>query len=173
MLKGFKITIITGVLILISSCSTAPRVEPGSGSPPVIDDYYASKTADYSGNWKLFIKAHDPDGDMRQVTFKIDQEQVIYRDILGNVFLPGRLKEKMDGYFYMQPPLSRLKEGSVDLTVSVTITDHALNNSRTIKLPLSFGLDKGMEPDPEGYQNDSLLPIPYTIKSKFGGKDDD
>ena len=172
MSRAYKVVFIMAMLALISSCATGPKVEPGSGSPPVIDEYYASPTANYSKNWKIFIKAHDPDGDMWQVRFKIDQPYVLYHDNMGYSFLPKRAQKTMDGYFYMLTPFQRLPEGSVDLTVSVTLMDRARNTSQTIKLPLSFGFDKKMEPDPEGYKDDGLLPIPYKIKSKFSSKND-
>jgi hypothetical protein len=170
MSKAYRIIFLATVLALVSSCAMGPKVEPGSGSPPVIDEYYASPTADYSRSWKIFIKAHDPDGDMWRVRFKIDQPYVLYKDVWGYVFLPKRAKEKMDGFFYMLTPLERLPEGSVELTVSVTLIDEALNKSETIKLPLTFGFAQKMEPDPEGYQDDALLPIPYRVRSKFSNK---
>lgn len=165
----YKLIIMLTATALLSSCAGGPKVEPGFGSPPVIDEYFASPTASYAKTWKIFIKAHDPDGDMWQVRFKIDQPFVIYRDLAGYVYLTKRMREKMDGFFYMLTPVKRLPEGSVDLTFSVTIIDRALNHSKTIKLPLSLGVNKKMAPDPEGFQDDGLLPIPYQIRSKFSG----
>lgn len=170
MTKKILIFIVFVSLLLITSCASGPRPEPGSGSPPVIDEYFASPTVGYGTTWKLFIKAHDPDGDMWQIQFQMKQPYVIYNDLGGYVFLTRSMKESMDGFCYMLTPRRPLPEVKVDLTVAVTIIDRAKNKSNTIEVPLSLGMT-GAAPDPDNFANKSLIPIPYLIKSKFDAYD--
>lgn len=156
-------------LAFLSGCAYFSKPAPVGDAPPVIDKIFASPTLYRWDTWKIFIQAHDPDGDMWEIRFRIKQPGVGYNEFQGDVRLPADLWEKMDGYCYMLPPGPRQKVSFIDLVMSVQVVDRGGRSSEKFELPLSMGGRAGV-PDPEGFSRVPLVPVPYTVRST---EDDD
>lgn len=164
-------TFLWSILALAASvglvaCAAVSKPQAVGDHPPVIDEYFASPTVGRNQTWKIFIKAHDPDGDMYEARFRIDQAGVLYDDLLGDVRIQPEFRKEMDGYFYLHPNYAvrgPLLFAYIDMLVSVTLVDAGGRSSRTIELPLRIG-GRAAVPDPQGFQNRPLLPVPFVIR---------
>ena len=139
-----------------------PKGPPIGDQPPVIDSFYASPTVGYGQTWKIFIRAHDPDGDMWEVRFRIEQPGVLYEPLMGDVILPRKLWKEMDGYFFLHNSVLLIQGGPLDLVLSLDLADRGERKSRKIKMPLHIGT-KSQRPPPEGFSDRPLLAVPYSI----------
>ena len=147
-----KIYVLLGLCILISGCASFTRCEKistsGMGQPPVILDSYAPSQIRPGATWRVYLRAKDPDGDMKQMI------QVIMRGGSGpfnTTFAPLRAEHRaeMDGFFFLRTPspaqadYSRL--GFMGLTLRITLLDCQGNKSESVEFPLHFTLKAAHE----------------------------
>ena len=153
--------------VTLAACS-GPILKPApvGDHPPVIDRFEASPTVSWGETWRIFLKAHDPDGDIWEIFFEIDQPGILYDSLHGYVRLPESMWKEMDGYCYLQISPSPWVMGRVDLTMSVTLVDRGGRRSKTIKMPLTVGPTR-QAPAPAGFRNEPLIPVPYRLRSVF------
>ena len=156
------LTIVLGAA-LVTGCAGLTKPDPVGSSPPVIDEIQASPTIQWGGTWKIFAKAHDPDGDMWSVRFTAKQPGVMY-DPLQQVLLPEKLWSELDGYFYLHVRHKPFETGFVKLVMTVWIEDRGGRTSRKIDLPLSVGAAPP-SPDPQGFPDRALAPVPHQVLS--------
>jgi hypothetical protein len=58
--------------LVMASCATvAGRKAEPVGKPPVITDSFAATEVSQGDSWKVYVKASDPDGDMRYLVYSI------------------------------------------------------------------------------------------------------
>ena len=127
-------------------------------------DFYASPTATWGENWKIYVKAHDQDGDIWEAQFNAKQPGVLYGAFEGHVILPRRLWKSIDGYFYLQIPPQPFRLGWVELTMTMQLVDRGNRKSQKLTFPLSIG-SKSQEPPPEGFTEKPVQHIPILIRS--------
>jgi hypothetical protein len=143
-----KIYVLLALSILISGCASFTRCEKtstsGKGQPPVILDSYAPSQIRPGATWRVYIRAKDPDGDMKQMI------QVLMRGGSGpfkTTFAPLRAEysAEMGGYFFLRTPspaqadYSRL--GFMGLTLRIALLDCQKNKSEYVEFPLHFELE--------------------------------
>src|SRR5210317_746289 len=99
-----KIYVLLAFSILISGCASFTRCEKtsttGKGQPPVILASYAPSQIHPGATWRVYIRAKDPDGDMKQMI------QVLMRGESGpfkTTFAPlkAEYSAEMGGYFFL------------------------------------------------------------------------
>jgi hypothetical protein len=143
-----KIYVLLALSILISGCASFTRCEKtstsGKGQPPVILDSYAPSQIRPGATWRVYIRAKDPDGDMKQMI------QVLMRGGSGpfkTTFAPLRAeyRAEMGGHFFLRTPspaqadYSRL--GFMGLTLRIALLDCQKNKSEYVEFPLHFELE--------------------------------
>jgi hypothetical protein len=140
-----KIYVLLAFCILIWGCASFTRCEKtstsGKGQPPVIVDSYAPSQIRPGATWRVYLRAKDPDGDMKEMI------QVLVWGGSGpfkTSFVPLRAEHsaEMGGYFFLRTPspaqadYSRL--GFVGLTLRIAIRDCQENKSGHVEFPFHF-----------------------------------
>jgi len=140
-----KIYVLLAFCILIWGCVSFTRCEKtstsGNGQPPVILDSYAPSQIRPGATWRVYLRAKDPDGDMKETA------QVLLEGGSGQFWtsvVPLRAEHRveMGGYFFLRTPspaqadYSRL--GFVGLTLILAIRDCQENKSEYVEFPLHF-----------------------------------
>jgi hypothetical protein len=135
-------------------------------SIPVITQFFASPTAKPGDTWKVYLKASDPDGDMKNILCVVDQPGVGTYPVSIT-----RIKEKdrreLSGYVYLNTP------GDFDmlnLTLHVQVEDKAGHYSKPVSFPLTFSSRARQEPPPQGvFKEKDLGPILIQLRKILGG----
>ena len=151
-----KIYVLLALCILISGCASFTRCEKistsGKGQPPVIFDSYAPSQIRPGTTWRVYLRAKDPDGDMKETI------QVLMRGGSGpfkTTFAPLRAEHsaEMGGYFFLRTPSSAQADysrlGFMGLTLRITIRDCQGNKSEQVEFPLDFTLETAQYLPPE------------------------
>jgi len=151
-----KIYVLLALCILISGCASLTRCEKTStsdkGQPPIILDSYAPSQIRPGATWRVYLRAKDPDGDMKETV------QILMKGRSGHFktsFVPLRAEHRaeMGGYFFFRTPspaqadYSRL--GFMGLTLRVAIRDCQENRSGYVEFPLHFTLEAAHDLPPE------------------------
>jgi len=119
------------------------KTHQGKGGAPVIIDYYAAKAIRPGETWKIFLRAEDADGDMRDIAAVLWQAGVGLYPI-DVTRLKGDERREFSGYLFLQTPNdSTLISDEMELTILVR--DSEGNRSQPIKLPLRFNLGARQE----------------------------
>jgi hypothetical protein len=106
------------------------------GSPPVINFAWAQETIRQGNDWRIYISATDPDGDMARIYCRVNQ-------VGGDIYRPDitRIKKEMEGkltgYLVLRTYSSQDFSG-LSLTLTVIIEDREKNESKPIVFPLRF-----------------------------------
>jgi len=114
------------------------------GSPPVIRFAWAQDKIRQGNDWRIYISATDPDGDMLRIFCRIDQPGgSIYRpDIIQ---IKKGLEGQLDGYLVLRT-YSQQDLFQVSLTLTLIIADGAGNESRPVMVPLTINGEKMRTP---------------------------
>jgi hypothetical protein len=108
------------------------------GRPPVVVDVYAAPSIAPGDAWTIFLKAEDPDGDMKSITAVLWQAGVGYYPPEVTMLKPGDGKQ-FSGYLLQQTPVDfSLNWDELELTLYVR--DAQGNVAQSVKLPLRFDM---------------------------------
>jgi hypothetical protein len=148
--------VVLAISVLIWGCASFTQCEKistsGKGQPPVILDSYAPDEIRPGATWRVYIRAKDPDGDMK------DMVQILLRGDSGpfkTTFAPLKAKNstEMGGYFFLRTPTSTQADysrlGYGGLTLRIAIRDCQENQSEHVEFPLRFSYEKSRELPPE------------------------
>ena len=151
-----KIYVLLALCILIWGCASFTRCEKtstsGKGQPPVILDSYAPSQIRPGATWRVYLRAKDPDGDMKQMI------QVLMRGGSGpfrTTFAPlkAEYSAEMGGYFFLRTPSPAQADytrlGFMGLTLKIVILDCQENKSEYVEFPLHFELEAAPDLPPE------------------------
>ena len=140
-----KIYVLLALSMLISGCASFTRCEKtstsGKGQPPVILDSYAPSHIRAGATWRVYLRAKDPDGDMKQMI------QVLMRGGSGpfrTTFAPlkAEYSAEMGGYFFLRTPSPTQADydrlGFLGLTLRIALLDCQKNKSEYVEFPLHF-----------------------------------
>ena len=150
------IYVLLAVCVLISGCASFTRCDKistsGEGQPPVILDSYAPSQIRPGSAWRVYLRAKDPDGDMKEMI------QVLVRGGNGpfkTTFAPIRAEHsaEMGGFFFLRTPSSAQADytrlGFMGLTLRITIRDCQGNQSEQVEFPLHFTVEPAQDLPPE------------------------
>ena len=151
-------------MVLVCGCAYVPEPPPVGDHPPVLDGWYASPTATWGQTWKIYIKAHDVDGDLWEARFNIDQLGVTYSDADAYTILTKEYWNGIDGYFFLQIPDRSMSFGPINLVMSVVLMDRGGRKSQEIQIPLKVGLQP-QQPPPGGFADRPIGPIRQVLRS--------
>ena len=116
-------------------------IEPGS--KPVISDYFAPQNVKPGKGWKIFLKAEDKDGDMKDIVATIAPAT---QSFLTYSFASIHEEEggSLAGYLFINtPPSPYLQNEMFHLTIS--IRDKADRGSDSVAFLLSFTSESDVE----------------------------
>jgi predicted small secreted protein len=164
------ILVLLAIPLVMASCTTltGTGAQPG-GSPPVITNSFASEELFHGDIWRVYVQAHDPDGDMRQ--FVCVLSRLGYGSYSPEyVIVKKRHREKMRGCLtFLSGAGGGLQVPEwTRLTLTVHIRDRAGLTSDKVVFPvvLSQGAKQGPPPPPfDAGELDRLGAIPFELKA--------
>jgi hypothetical protein len=163
------------LLSLLAGCAArdsllVPERTQGNATP-VIVQVYAAPEIRPGDTWKVYLSAHDPDGDMRNIHASIRQP--------GMASHPGAFlriaeanRERLAGYVYLNTQgIQGLN--FTTLTLSIELEDRAGYFSPPAVFPLSFNSGARQQPPPPPglFPEKDLGPIMIILKALPDGGD--
>jgi len=157
--------------VLLGGCATLqPDPAPPSqdrGQPPRIVDAYAARVIRPGDTWMIFLRAEDPDGDMKSITAELWQAGVGYYPTQVTMLKAVDAKE-FSGYLFLQTPTGfNLNWDEFELTLIVR--DSRMNRSQPLILPFTFDLAAN-QVIPERWQeasNHQIASLMFAIESSW------
>ena len=142
--KGFFI-LVSVFMFLAPLC--VEGLAQTKGSAPVITFAWAQERIRQGEDWRIYIAATDPDGDMHRIYCRIDQPGgQVYRPDISNI--KKGMEGQLTGYLVLRT-YSPQDFFGLYLTLNLTIVDRAGNESQLLSLPLSIDGEKTKFPPPE------------------------
>ena len=170
--------ILVGVFISLAYLCTEGHAQ-SKGSAPVITFAWAQDRIRQGEDWRIYIAANDPDGDMYRIYCRIDQPGgQVYRPDVSSI--KKGLEGQLTGYLVLRTYSPQDLFG-LYLTLNLTIVDRAGNESQTYSFPLTIdgektkfppqglipaGLEKGLN------QRISYIGIDLMRRDRLGGGGD-
>lgn len=149
------LTVMTLVFLCGCAALTVEELEEKYGTHgPVITRYFASETIRNGDVWKIYLSAHDPDGDMDSIVVAIDQTGVIYDTELMNIRKGHR--KTLTGYIYLKIPTGGIWFERIKLSLS--ILDKAEHRSNRVVFPL-YICNKRPQPLPPEFGKEFDKPL--------------
>ena len=155
--------------VLLAGCAALqPYIAPppqDRGQSPRIVDAYAAKIIRPGDAWMIFVRAEDPDGDMKSIAAVLWQAGVGYYPTQVNM-LKAEDAKQFSGYLFMKTPTGfNLNWDEFELTLIVR--DNQMNRGQPVKLPLTFDLAAN-QVIPEQWQeaaNHQIASLMFPIES--------
>jgi hypothetical protein len=138
---------------------------------PVITASFASQELRPGDNWKIYLKASDPDGDMESIVAVVDQKGVGSYPLSSTKLKEGNGKE-LSGYVFLNTsgPYGDSWLYSYSLTITVQIKDKAGHYSQPVVFTVSFDLRYTQQSPPPGtFEENNLGPILVELRPIDGG----
>ena len=165
-------TLLIGVLVvLIASCATLPPFTDSppqhKGQPPRIVDAYAAKVIRPGDTWMIFLRAEDPDGDMKSIAAVLWQAGVGLYPTQVNM-LNAEDAKQLSGYLSLRTPAGT-KLDSDEFELTLVVRDSQMNGSQPVKLPLTFH-SAAKQVIPERWQDAAahqIAPLMFAIESSW------
>jgi hypothetical protein len=170
-----KALVLFWLVIAGAGCAAAEKKggeslpQPGqSAKPPlalpVIHQSFASPQISPGRIWKVYLKASDADGDMKEFVCTIHQPGVGTYPVSITRIREGNQKN-LSGYLFLKVDAFQNLD-FVELTLTVQIRDRAGQFSGPAKFPLSINSRYAQESPPEGvFQENSLGPIMIDLRT--------
>jgi len=112
-------------------------VPQDQGRSPIIVDAYAAPAIPPGETWMIFLRAQDPDGEMKSIAAVLWQAGVGYYPT-EITMLKAEAGKDFSGYLYLQTPADlTLTWDELELTLIVR-DNH--NRSQLVRLPLTFDI---------------------------------
>jgi len=129
---------------------------------PVITHHFASEEIRPGDIWKVYIRAADPEGDMKKIICTVSQPgrgpyPVCY------VKIPESQRRDLSGFLYLNTSGSQGLTFT-NLTLQIEIQDRAGNMSRPVSFPLAFNPRAQQEDPPLGaFREEEVGPIMISL----------
>jgi hypothetical protein len=129
---------------------------------PVITHRFASEEIRPGDTWKVYIRAADPEGDMKKIICTVSQPgrgpyPVCY------VRIPESQRREFSGFLYLNTAGAQ-GLAFTNLTLQVEVQDRAGNVSRPIAFPLTFNPRAEQENPPLGtFREEEVGPIMISL----------
>lgn len=172
-----KLALFISLLFLLAGCAAMDPIEVKEQrfgkSIPIISESFASKQIKPGDTWKVYLKASDPDGDMKNIVCVIDQAgKGVYPVSYTKIRVENQ--KELTGFIYLNTTgIQGLNY--VPLTLTVQIEDKAGHFSQPVTFPLFFNNKSTPEKPPQGaFQEKDLGPILIQLRplSEDDGKNE-
>jgi hypothetical protein len=153
--------ILAGILGCAHTGGIEEKEKVHGKNPPVIRQSFASNQLKPGDQWKVYILASDPDGDMETIIAVVDQSGIgIYPASMTKI--KGENGKELSGYVYLN---TSGKFGydflyNQELSVSIQIKDKAGHTSQSVSHSLFFPSGVAQKSPPAGiFKEEELGPI--------------
>jgi hypothetical protein len=164
-----KIFLIMSVYFLFAGCAifetTLQKEQKYGKETPVIEQSFASPTVRSNDNWRIYLRAYDPNGDMKSI--------VAYFSGLGDaapiysLSLPKGNGKELSGYVYWfpGPDVTPYSEG----LMTIQVEDMAGHFSKAVSFPVRIETAGAQQAPPQGvFEEKNLGPILIPVKTNRG-----
>ena len=135
-----KVSIVIPLVLLLAGCATCKDVAKKStdeqDEPPVILDSYAAKSIRPGANWRVYLKAQDADGDIKDIAAVLWQAGVGYYSTDITV-IKGADRKDFAGYLFLFTPADPTLLWD-EFKLTLLVRDCQGNKSEPINFPLRF-----------------------------------
>jgi hypothetical protein len=135
---------------------------------PVITSHFASSDLRPGDTWKIYLKASDPDGDMKNIVATVKQAGVGVHPVSLTRIREANRKE-LSGYVYLNTMAGSSYSSLTffNLTLTLWVQDRAGNFSDPVEVPLTFGSRVEAQAIPPGgaYQEQDLGPVMIFLRT--------
>jgi hypothetical protein len=168
---------ISAALLLCAGCAflggMAEREKIYGKSVPVITASFASKHASGGENWRVYVNASDPDGDLDQIFCSVDfQAGVDHPYPISITKIKPDQGNNLSGYLHLGTP-------ELDRPMNITLTLQIRDKAGHFSAPVSFEVNisdasrkkekVGQESPPPGvFQDKDLGPIMIILTTGVG-----
>ena len=164
---------IWGVLLAALVMAIAPGISGAADkaegkTAPAITASFAAPEITPGATWKIYLKASDPDGDMRYIVATVKQAGAgVYPVSFTRIREENR--KELSGYVYLNT-LSGSNYSSLLyywLTLTIWVQDRAGNFSNPVEVPLTFGsrVEAQAAPPAGDYKDQDLGPIMVLLRA--------
>lgn len=167
-----KLFAVSALIFLVTGCASMMPLEVKEErygkSIPVITQSFASPSLRPGDTWRVYLKASDPDGDMKNLYATIFQYGMGPYPLSITRIKEGDSRD-LSGYFYLNPGSDR---GMMfkNLILTVHIQDKAGHFSAPAVFHLAFNGASVQQSPPTGvFQEKVLGPIMVTLQSSNDG----
>ena len=167
-----KLFAVGALLLLVTGCASMAPLEVKEAkygkSIPMVIQSFASPTIRPGETWKVYLKASDPDGDIKALYTTVFQYGTGSYPIGITRIKEGEGKE-LSGYFYLNTGNDRAMN-FVNLIITLEIQDKAGHFSAPAVFPLAFNAGSVQQAPPQGvFQEKDLGPIMVNLRSSSDG----
>lgn len=156
------------IMMFFAALASLIWIGVAQAASPVITSHYASSDLRPGDTWKIYLKASDSDGDMKNIVATVKQAGVGVHPVSFTRIQDGNRKE-LSGYVYLNTmggsSYSTLTFYS--LTLTLWVQDRAGNFSDPVEIPLTFGsrVEVQASPSAGAYQEQDLGPVMIFLRS--------
>ena len=139
-------------------------VQQDQGRAPIVLNAYAARVIRPGDTWMIFLRAQDPEGEMKSIAAVLWQAGVGYYPTEVTM-LKGEEAREFSGYIYLQTPAD-LTLSWDELEMSLIIRDNQ-NRSQLVRLPLTFDMS-ARQVIPEKWQeaaNHRITALMFDVES--------
>ncbi|HEX7371328.1 MAG TPA: hypothetical protein VF372_00810 [Thermodesulfobacteriota bacterium] len=154
-------------LFLFTGCSACESLEVKElkygKAPPVIEQSFASKAMKKGDTWRMYLRASDPDGDMKTIIAYFERGAGGGTTAVSHTRIKENDRQEISGnlYWYPGPDSYAVPE----MVMTIQIQDMAGHFSKPVSLPLRIQLSGSQELPPEGaFQEKELGPVMITLR---------
>jgi len=128
---------------MLTGCGTSPQfygwpTQGGTGTPPVIEAYYAPKSVAPGSTWNIYLRAKDPDRDMLYIACMPYETGYGPLDT-AEIPLKGDDRAEFSGYVAMPiPAFDPISAAGMNFTMTILIRDQQGNASKSIQLSFTL-----------------------------------
>ena len=160
-----------GLFLFLFACAAmeppSVREEKYGKASPVITQFFASKEMDPRGTWKIYLKASDADGDMKNMLITFGRKEGVGSENTRTRITEENRRE-LSGYLSWYPGPNA--QYSMYGVLAVEIEDMAGHRSSVVSFPIEFKAGIGQEAPPQGiFQEKELGPVMISLKPPGGG----
>ncbi len=161
-----KLAVMGIILIGMMGCSHLQGIEEKEKiygkNTPVIGQSFASNQMEPGDQWKIYLRASDPDGDMETILAVVEQSGTGSYPV-SMIKIKGENGKELSGYVYLNTTSSRYGHGFLDnqeLTVSIQIRDKAGHVSQEVTHKVHLLSRRTQKSPPAGvFKEETLGPI--------------
>ena len=154
-------------LFLLAGCAACESLEQKEEkygkAPPVIEQSFAPKAMEKGDTWKIYLKASDPDGDMKTILAYFEGGAIVGTTAVSSTQIKEKDRREMSGYLYWYPGLAL--DVFQEVVMIIQVQDMAGHFSNPVSLPLRIQPSGSQELPPEGaFQEKELGPVMITVQ---------
>ena len=164
--KALASVMMAFVLTLYPGITEAAEKAEGKAAPTITASFATSEIIP-GATWKIYLKASDPNGDMRYIVATVKQAGVGVYPVSFTRIRPENRKE-LSGYVYLNT-FSGSNYSSLlyyGLTLTIWVRDQGGNFSNPVEVPMTFGARVEAQQAPPGgaYKEQDLGPIMISLQ---------